>query len=123
MIIGFTGHRDYKCSEQELVKLAEEYPNSLWVHGGASGFDTQVKLFVKNHGHKCGITQKVIRPEFSKYPPYYAPLKRNETIVDMSDMLVACYDGRQAGGTYFTVEYAKRLGKQIIYTSYAAILK
>lgn len=118
MIIGFTGHRDNECLAQELVHLAEMHPGALWVHGGAPGFDTQVSHFVTNYGHRYGLAQERIRPEYKKYPPKFAPLKRNETIVDMSDLLVACYDGRQTGGTYYTVEYAKKAGKPIVYTSY-----
>lgn len=43
----------------------------------------------------------------------YAPWKphaRNRWMVDRSGLVVAVYDGRRRGGTYWTVEYARRRG-------------
>ncbi len=38
---------------------------------------------------------------------------RNRYMVDGADAVVCCYDGK-TGGTAYTIEYAKRLGKTII---------
>src|SRR3990172_1239763 len=109
MKIGFTGHRDKMVYEHTLDYIAGKYPGATWVHGGAKGFDSQVENYAKSHG----ILTEVIRPDYETYPPREAPLERNKTIVDESEMLFACYDGRNRGGTAFTVNYARKAGKQI----------
>lgn len=40
-------------------------------------------------------------------------LARNRYLVDNSDMLLALYDGRPAGGTHYTVTYAQEQGKPV----------
>jgi hypothetical protein len=42
-----------------------------------------------------------------------APLKRNEEIVDRGGLLIALWDGRRTGGTFYTVEYARRRGVEV----------
>ena len=42
-----------------------------------------------------------------------AYFKRNRYMVDNSDILVACYDGK-SGGTAYTVEYARGKAKTVI---------
>ena len=39
--------------------------------------------------------------------------KRNKFMVDSSDKIIAVYDGRGNGGTYNTIEYAKKTGKEV----------
>jgi hypothetical protein len=109
MQIGFTGHRDRYLSEPALEALAEEFPGAVWVHGGAAGFDTQVAVFARAYH----IPQEVIRPDYHLHHPKRAPLLRNEIIVNRTELLVACYDGRTTGGTYYTVRYARRLGRPV----------
>lgn len=57
-----------------------------------------------------GETLLKIRPDYKKYAPKVAPLKRDEVIVDMVQALYACYDNRRYGGTYYTINYAQRVG-------------
>ena len=40
-------------------------------------------------------------------------MKRNRYMVDQSQRVIAVYDGRQSGGTYATVRYAKTLAREI----------
>lgn len=40
--------------------------------------------------------------------------KRDRTMVDMCDMLIAVYDGRDTGGTANAVAYARRTGKPVL---------
>lgn len=112
MYISFTGHRDKFCSEGDFDKLLQAYPDSVWIHGGAIGFDTQVENYAKKHG----IKTIVIRPDYERYGKR-APLIRNDEIINRGDILVALYDGRIGGGTYYTVKKAKELGKKIILIS------
>lgn len=49
--------------------------------------------------------------------PTYRPgcfHQRNRFMVDNSDILLAVYDGNSKGGTAYTVEYARKQGKQVI---------
>jgi len=107
MIIAFSGHRDKVTEVDWLEDLAASYPDALWVHGGAKGFDTQVDEVAK----KMGITTKVILPDYNKYPPKQAPLERNKLIVQDADLVVICWDGRVYGGTLYTMGLAARLRK------------
>jgi hypothetical protein len=113
MNIAFTGHRDRLCVPDALDKIANQYPFARWIHGGAPGFDTQVQRYAVSHG----IETTVIRPDYQKYPGRTAPIIRNQEIVDKADLLVACYDGRLEGGTFFTVQYARKKGKTVILTA------
>lgn len=107
MNIAFTGHRDKQVDAAELVNIMTRYPGAVWVHGGAKGFDSQVAEFASRNR----IEQVIIRPNYSI--GRNAPLIRNRKIVDMGDILVACYDGRNSGGTYYTVNYAHKISKPV----------
>lgn len=50
------------------------------------------------------------------YMPYkpWLMMKRNEYMVDNADMVIAVWDGKETGGTYKAVLYAKKLNKPII---------
>jgi hypothetical protein len=102
MVIGFTGHRDCLCDLSDLNRIVILYPAQTWVHGGAKGFDEQVEKFAKN----MGLRTMVIPPDYQTYGGSAAPLKRDEEIVRNSDMLVAMWDGRTTGGTWYTVTKA-----------------
>lgn len=107
MIIGFTGHRNKLCNEQSLLRIEERFPGATWVHGGADGFDTQVHEVGLRLGKVVGETLLVIRPDYKRYHYSVAPLIRNQEIVDIAELMVACYDGRKKGGTYQCIGYAK----------------
>lgn len=42
-------------------------------------------------------------------------LKRNRHMIDNSRFVIAAWDGRKMGGTYYTLNYARKLKKQIIF--------
>lgn len=107
MNIGFTGHRNKLTAPAELRQLETDYPGAVWIHGGAIGFDTQVNTIALELGKVLGETLIVIRPNYKKYPRYAAPIIRNKEIVERSDMLVACWDGREEGGTHQCKSYAE----------------
>jgi hypothetical protein len=106
-VIGFTGHRDRVTTEAELLSVEGVYPGATWVHGGAIGFDSQVHEIGLRIGKVEGETLIVIRPDYKRYDAKVAPIMRNRIIVDRSDVLYACWDGRRTGGTYDTIKYAK----------------
>lgn len=109
MYIAFTGHRDKLANEADLEKVLNDYPNAIWVHGGAIGFDSQVEAFAGRHN----IETIVIRPDYQRYGRK-APLIRNDEILEIGEILVALWDGRTSGGTYSTLRKAKALQKKII---------
>ncbi len=39
--------------------------------------------------------------------------KRNRFMVEHSERIIAVYDGRLSGGTFFTINYANTLGKEV----------
>lgn len=110
MNVGFTGHRDRKFDEAALRKIVETpHPDVVWIHGGAQGFDSLVEEVAAS----LGIKTTIIRPDYAKYGRG-APLVRDREIVDQADFMIAGYDGRTHGGTYYTIQYAKRQKKQVI---------
>lgn len=117
-IIGFTGHRDWLCNEQSLLRLEERYPDATWIHGDAlSGFDRQVDEVALEIGKIPDVTLLRIRPDYKKYAPNIAPLMRNDVIVIRCNILVACFDGRKSGGTLYTINRAKQASKPIEYVT------
>ena len=71
------------------------------VSGGAKGIDSCAKKFaIKN---KIKITEFL--PEYDKYGRI-APLKRNDLIIDYSDMVIAFWDGKSKG-TKDMINYMK----------------
>ena len=109
MHLTFTGHRDQTADETALRDLLTAYPGATWEHGGAPGFDTQVDAFARKHG----VTVRVTRPDYRRYPPHCAPLKRNDEMVSRADVVIALWDGRTTGGTYYTVQEARRQHKPV----------
>lgn len=39
---------------------------------------------------------------------------RNAYLVDNCDLLIACFDGSNSGGTYSCIEYAKKIGREVV---------
>lgn len=104
--IAFTGHRNKVANDCDLAEISAKYPNAVWIHGGAKGFDSQVARFARSHE----ISECVILPDYEKYHPKKAPLIRNEEIISQANVLIACYDGRKSGGTYYTIRKAREKG-------------
>lgn len=103
-VLGFSGHRDKLSYHFQLSVLQEKYEDWIWVQGGAPGFDQQVLELCR----KLKIAHFTVRPDYDYYPPLIAPLERNKMIVDISSVMVFCYDGRQKGGTFQTRNYAMK---------------
>lgn len=105
--IAFSGHRDRVVEPIWLLWVADTWPGATWVHGGCKdGFDAQVDRYIQAHG----IPYQVIRPDYERFKekPKAAPLVRNREIVDQCSFVVVCYDGRDHGGTHYTVKYARK---------------
>ena len=76
------------------------------VSGGARGIDT----CARNYALKNDLKLTEFRPEYNKYGRG-APLRRNETIVNYADMVLAFWDG-ESKGTKFVINYCEKVGKE-----------
>ena len=77
------------------------------VSGGAKGVDTSAREYAQSHGIK--LTEFL--PEYDKYGRS-APLKRNITILESADVVLAFWDG-QSHGTKFVIDNCKQRGIQV----------
>lgn len=72
------------------------------VSGGARGVDTSAKEYAVSKGLK--LTEFL--PEYEKYGRS-APLKRNITIIEYADVVLAFWDGKSRG-TKFVIDNCKK---------------
>lgn len=77
------------------------------VSGGAKGVDTSAREYALSHGIK--LTEFL--PEYTKYGRS-APLKRNITIIEYSDIVLAFWDGKSRG-TKFVIDNCRKLGVEV----------
>ena len=77
------------------------------ISGGAKGIDSCAREYAISHGIK--LTEYL--PEYEKYGRA-APLKRNITIIQNADLVIAFWDGRSRG-TKFIIENCARLGTEL----------
>lgn len=74
------------------------------VSGGARGVDTCARVYARSHQIK--LTEFL--PEYRKYGRS-APLKRNITIIEYADLVLAFWDGT-SHGTKFVIDNCKKRG-------------
>lgn len=128
IVLGFTGTRKVDLISDFRVKDLQEYLKenkdniSYVVHGGAKGADT---LF---HEICTDFVMEVhCRPAYKEtdlhgcsveHPPK-KPLERNKDILDECDILIALPVDKNVeelrSGTWFTIRWAQRLNKQIVF--------
>ena len=77
------------------------------ISGGACGVDSLAEKYADEYG----ISKYIIRPRYNIYGRY-APLKRNEEMIDMCDAVLVIWD-KCSKGTKYTIEYAKKNKKPI----------
>lgn len=139
MVVMVTGHRPERLYGQEedvrlwlAAKIKELKPDSC-ISGMAKGVDI---IFAKEV-IKAGLpldcyypymkpvdkyTQEQIEINKAAHSIVFTDLEyskkcfiiRDRAMVDDSDVVLVVWDGIAAGGTYFTMEYAKKKGKQVI---------
>ena len=74
------------------------------VSGGAKGIDTCARAYA--HSHQIKLTEFL--PEYDKYGRA-APLKRNISIIEYADLVLAFWDGT-SHGTKFVIDNCKKRG-------------
>lgn len=91
------------------VEISKYIPENVTeiISGGAIGIDT----LAEEVADKRRISKSIIRPEYDKYGKK-APLIRNKEIVERAELVIAFWDGKSRG-TKFTIDYAKKLNKEV----------
>ena len=77
------------------------------VSGGANGIDTCARNYALEHGLKL----IEFLPEYDKYGRG-APLKRNITIIEYADLVLAFWNGKSRG-TKFVIDNCKKMNKPV----------
>ena len=142
MIIAGTGHRPEDCEDEEIVrrKIRETLETArpdVVINGLAAGFDLwladeSIDLGIEvwsarpwaDHGPRNGDaglyrrvvehSTKVVNVVDSKdYPGPWVYHKRNHWMVDHADEVVAYWSGKEWGGTYACIKYAKSKRKNV----------
>ncbi len=90
--------------ELQVNHLEDYLPDNVTeiVSGGAQGIDTCAKSYALRHGLK--LTEFL--PEYAKYGRG-APLRRNITIIEHADLVLAFWDGKSRG-TKFVIDNCKK---------------
>ena len=90
--------------------LSEYIPDGvdLIISGGAKGIDSLAEQYADSHG----IEKLIIRPQYERFGRA-APIRRDEEMVCLCDMVLAIWDG-ESRGTRYTLDYAQKMGKKII---------
>ncbi len=135
------GHRDFyghRQLEDRLIPILRDLIRKkkfIEIYMGRDGeFDTYaatlVKRVQKDYDDYHAIEFNLVLPypkkdmeDFEKYydrvdipisaHPKLAITKRNEWMAEQAD-LILCYIERESGGAYKAVQYAKKLGKEVI---------
>lgn len=100
MRVAIVGSRDLSV---DIEKYIPENTTEI-VSGGARGIDMLAERWTDQHN----IPKLILKPDYDKYGRS-APIRRNEIIVQISDLVVAVWDGKSRG-TKFTIDYAKKCG-------------
>jgi len=128
-VIAITGHRDYP-DRAALYRGLDNLRANEYIFGGARGVDSDALEYIKKTQPRSLRT--VVVPDRVINQPAYAremirknairvielrntgPDRfqiRNRYMVDRSSHVRAFYDFRGSGGTYNTIQYARRTGK------------
>ncbi len=99
------GSRSIK--EYDLEKYIPEGITMI-IAGGADGIDG----LAEKYADKKRLSKLILRPQYDLYGKS-APLKRNEKMVEICDMVLIVWDGCSKG-TQHTLNYAEKAGKRVI---------
>ena len=74
------------------------------ISGGARGIDSSARLYARKHG----IPYREYAPDYEKYGRS-APLRRNITIIEQAELVLAFWDG-QSSGTAYVIRKCREMG-------------
>ena len=91
------------------IDISEYIPKdaTVIISGGAKGIDTLAEMYADANN----LEKIIIKPNYKRYGKF-APLKRNEEMVDMADKIIIFWDGKSRG-THFTLKYALKSHKPV----------
>ena len=89
---------------------------TLIISGGAAGIDA----LAEEYADKKHISKLILHPEYNKWGKF-APLKRNELMIELCDAALIVWDGHSRG-TQYTLSYANKMGKKVILVTNTAEL-
>ena len=104
MKVAVIGSRNLEVTE--LEKYLPEGVTEI-VSGGARGIDACARRYAQEQGLK--LTEFL--PDYEQFGRS-APIRRNVTIVEYSDLVLAFWDG-ESRGTRFVIDHCKKTGKPI----------
>lgn len=112
MIVSITGSRTFSDFEKLSQKIDEIAPSEI-CSGGASGADLLAKKYAKSNRIKFKEFLPLFKTDKNiPYHPRYF-FNRNKALVDYCHILLAFWDGKSKG-TKFTIDYAKKIGRDVI---------
>jgi uncharacterized phage-like protein YoqJ len=141
LIAAGTGHRPEDCEDEGIVRLKARIKLrdkvDIFICGMAAGFD----LWAADEARELGIPVWAARPwkghesrkedvelyerimkyadmvvnvnEAKDYPGPWVYHKRNEWMVDNATHVMAYWNGKESGGTYACMNYARKVKKPI----------
>lgn len=77
------------------------------ISGGARGMDQIAERYADDHK----ISKFIMRPQYAKFGKA-APIKRNESMVELADTILVIWDG-VSKGTKSTITYAQKKNKPL----------
>lgn len=111
-IVGSREYPDLELVRQFVRRLAAKYPEATLVSGGAQGVDQAAEA----EAQRVGLKTLIFLAEWERYGRS-AGFRRNSTIVDNADVVVAFWDG-YSRGTLDTIRKAAAAKKNLfIYNS------
>lgn len=130
MKIGFTGTRlgmkdpQAEAFDNLVIKLFYESGKIReFHHGDCIGADKEARDLVSSlagvwiHCHPCNLEKFRAYTKYDRCYEVLPPIKRNKSIVDATDILIACPGGttelHRGSGTWSTIRYARSQHKKI----------
>jgi len=107
-IVGCRSFENYDLAEKEILKIIKEnnIPIGRIISGGSKGADKMAEIFAENFDYQIAI----FKPDWN-IGRKAGPL-RNTKIVEVSDVVIAFWDGLSRG-TNDTITKAKLANKKV----------
>ena len=102
LIVGSRSIKEYNL-EKYIPK-----ETAMIITGGAGGIDS----LAEKYADQKRLSKLILRPQYNLYGKF-APLKRNEKMVELCDMALIVWDGCSKG-TNYTLNYCNKTGKKVI---------